>query len=511
MIGWLFDSFIQPLHEGFVLKAMLGGSIVAVVCGVVGCLVVLKRMAFLGDALSHSMIAGVAGGYLFMKMLFGIEAHAPSMLLGSLLAALLTVVLIGFVSKVSRIKEDSAIGIMYCGVFASGAVMVSTFSKYVHIDIVHFIMGDILGVADADLWIAALAASMVLSMIILFFRHFQLAAFDPVMAASIGLPVVLIDYALTACVSMVVVSAISMVGVILVVGLLITPAATAYLLTDRLKRMMFLAALFGVSSVVGGIYLCLQLNSSGGAAIMVFCTVQFLVVLTVAPRYGLLAGWIRRVRAVPQDLVEDILRAVLKGKGALARTDLNRQFAQPVLEVAKALRYMLREELILEKDGKLALTEKGHGQARRVMRAHRLWESYLEHVGTPQAEIDRKAHQLEHIYEEDAVDYLDHKLGHPLIDPHGSEIPEDFVHIQSGEPVTLSLLRRGLQGRVVSVLPPAQGVGLQPGQQVMVKGRAENGKVWLVEGPNGQELKLDHETADAVMVQVQIQNDKVPS
>jgi len=162
----------------------------------------------------------------------------------------ITVASIGFVARVSRIKDDTAIGIMYTGVFAAGVVLVSVFRNHIHIDLMHFIMGDVLGVADHDLWVSVLAASLVLSVIVLFFRQFQLTTFDPVMAATIGMPVVLIDYALTTCVSLVVVSAVSMVGVILVVGLLITPAASAYLLSDRLDRMMVLAALFGVTSVV---------------------------------------------------------------------------------------------------------------------------------------------------------------------------------------------------------------------------------------------------------------------
>ncbi|MBN2064553.1 MAG: metal ABC transporter permease, partial [Sedimentisphaerales bacterium] len=189
----LFNIFIEPMQEVYLLKALLGGSVVAIVCGVVGCLIILRRMAFLGDALSHAMIAGVAGGYLFMKMLFGIEASAPAMLLGSLLSAIITVALIGFVSRVSRVKEDSAIGIMYTGVFAAGVVLVSVFREYIHIDLMHFIMGDVLGISDSDLWASAISSALVLSLVILFFRHFQISSFDPIMAATIGLPVLLID------------------------------------------------------------------------------------------------------------------------------------------------------------------------------------------------------------------------------------------------------------------------------------------------------------------------------
>lgn len=422
MMDFLGQAFWAPLTETYFQKALIGGCMVAVVAGVVGCLVVLRRMAFLGDALSHAMIAGVAGGYLFMKLLFGLEAHASGMLLGSLLAAVLTVALIGFVSRISRVKEDTAIGIMYTGIFALGVVVVSIFRHYIHIDLMHFIMGDILGVADSDLWASAFVAPLVLSILILFFRHFQLATFDPVMAASIGLPVLLLDYVLTTCVSLVVVTAVSMVGVILVVGLLITPAATAYLLSDRLDRMMVLAALFGVTSVVGGLYLCVWLDSAGGGAIMLFCTLQFLVVLTVAPRYGLLARWLRLRRLVPQQVVEDVLTTILRQETETPSAVIRRYVQQPV-NLAKALRQMVQDGLIREGAEGYRLTAAGEKEAAKILRAHRLWETYLESIGTPQEALHPSAHHLEHVRGEGTLDYLDEKLGKPTRDPHGKKIP----------------------------------------------------------------------------------------
>ena len=418
----MYELFIAPLTETYFQKAMIGGCIVAISAGVVGCLVVLRRMAFLGDALSHAMIAGVAGGYLVMKMLFSLEAHAPGMLLGSLIAAIATVALISFVSRISRVKEDTAIGIMYTGIFALGVVAVSIFRHYIHIDLMHFIMGDILGVADSDLWVSAFVAATVLSILILFFRHFQIATFDPVMAASIGLPVLFLDYLLTTCVSLVVVSAVSMVGVILVVGLLITPAATAYLLSDRLDRMMFLAALFGVTSVIGGLYLCVWLDSAGGGAIMLFCTLQFLVVLAVAPKYGLLARWLRLRNLVPQQTIEDILTTILR-YGKATPLPIIRKYTEASTGIRKALKRMSQDGLLLETGDGYQLTDDGREEANKVLRAHRLWETYLEKIGTPQAEVHPTAHRLEHISDGNTVDYLDEKLGKPVQDPHGKSIP----------------------------------------------------------------------------------------
>ena len=379
----LSQLFLAPLAEPFFVKSLLGGCLVAVVSGVVGCLVVLRRMAFLGDALSHAMVAGVAGGYLFMKLLFGIEAHASGMLLGSLIAAVLTVVLIGFVSKVSRVKNDTAIGIMYTGIFAGGVVLVSIFRNYIHIDLMHFIMGDVLAVGDADLWASAITSAIVLSVILLFYRHLQVTSFDPVMAASIGIPVMLVDYVLTTCVSLVVVSAVSMVGVILVVGLLITPAATAYLLSDRLDRMMVLSGLFGITSVVGGLYLCVWLDSAGGGAIMLFCTLQFLVVLVAAPRYGMLARWLRLKRMAPQQLLEDILITMLRANGSPLSAGVLKDRLDHTGNVNRALNVLVQQGTVRIDEGALLLTDTGRREARRLLRAHRLWESYLDHLGTP--------------------------------------------------------------------------------------------------------------------------------
>lgn len=503
MLDQVYHAFADPLRETFFQKALLGGAVAAIVCSVVGCLVILRRMAFLGDALSHAMIAGVAGGYLFMKLLFSTEAHAPAMLVGSLIAAFLTVAFIGFVARVSRIKDDTAIGIMYTGVFAGGVVLVSIFRNHIHIDLMHFIMGDVLGVADSDLWVAVIAAALVLSVIVLFYRQFQLTSFDPIMAASIGMPVVLIDYALTTAVSLVVVSAVSMVGVILVVGLLITPAASAYLLCDRLDRMMILAAIFGVTSVTGGLYLCMWLDSAGGGAIMLFCTFQFLLVLLFAPRYGMLANWLRRRSMVPQQFVEDILGSVLRGHGKPVSTDdLARYVETTGDKVARAINSMARQGLVRFENRAVTLTDQGEREARKILRAHRLWETYLKHVGMPAGTLHQRAHRLEHVHDQASVDYLDDLLGHPVRDPHGSAIPPHLDTCVAGKSCTISMLQEGMTARIERVGPAAEGTGVTPGELVRIGPRDENEPVWKIIREDDTEIVLVHEAADAVTVKI---------
>ncbi len=503
MLDTIFTALAAPLSETFFQKALIGGSIAAIVCGVVGCLVILRRMAFLGDALSHAMIAGVAGGYLFMKVLFKTEAHAPAMLIGSLIAALITVASIGFVSRFSRLKDDTAIGIMYTGVFACGVVLVSVFRGYVHIDLMHFIMGDVLGVADSDLWVAAISAAIVLTIIILFFRQFQLTSFDPVMAASIGMPVLLIDYTLTTCISLVVVGAVSMVGVILVVGLLITPAASAYLLSDRLDRMMMLAALFGVTGVVGGLYLSMWLDSSGGGAIMLFCSLQFLVVLTFAPNYGLLARWLRLRQMAPQQLVEDILVESSRKDGVINLDDLRSKIFDARKSLNKALRKLSRDGLLEIRDRTVLLTESGALEANRILRAHRLWEAYMTHVGLGiNSEIHAKAHKLEHLHDKDSVDYLDDLLGHPVYDPHGAPIPQSSEDSVVGGICSLSLLRDGATVEVITLAGLETQLPLYAGMKITVGPRSADQSRWSIILEDGSRLVLDHEAADSLKVKI---------
>jgi ABC-type Mn2+/Zn2+ transport system permease subunit/Mn-dependent DtxR family transcriptional regulator len=499
----MYQLFITPIFETFFQKALIGGCIAAIVCSVVGCLVILRRMAFLGDALSHAMLSGLAGGYLFMKLLFGAEAHAPAMLVGSLLAAVVTVASIGVVSRVSRVKEDTAIGIMYTGIFAAGVILVSVFRNYIHIDLLHFIMGDVLGVADTDLWVAAIAASIVLSVIVLFFRYFQLTSFDPVMAASIGMPVALIDYLLTTCVSLVVVSAVSMVGVILVIGLLITPAATAYLLSDRLDKMMVLSAIFAVTSVIGGLYISIWIDSAGGGAIMLFCTAQFLAVLLVAPKYGILAGWQRRRSLIPQQLLEDIMGAMMRSPSVpVPLPKLTGLVSSPVAKLHKAVKSMERRGLVLTTNEGIILSDQGKQEAQRLLRAHRLWETYLRHVGMPVQDLHDQAHKLEHVHEQDSMEYLDDLLGHPVIDPHGKEIPSD-PRTTPGNVCTLSTLRENQTARVITVSPSAHNLPLREGSIVRLGPRTTDGTKWTVHLEDGATVLLDHKSADAVSVRAE--------
>ncbi|MBA2115373.1 metal ABC transporter permease [Bremerella alba] len=500
-----YTLFVEPFQgNSYLLRAVVAGCLVAIAAGVVGCLIILRRMAFLGDAISHSMLAGVTGGYLLMKVVYGHEAHFAGMILGALIAGFTTVLMVSFVSRVSRIKEDTAIGIMYTGIFALGGALASMFSHYIHLDLFHFVMGDVLAVDAERLWMMAGVTAVVLFVIILWYRQLLLTSFDPIMAASLGLPVLLIHMLMTTCTSLVVVSAVQIVGVILVVGLLITPAATAYLLTNRLSHMMALSALFGVSSVICGVYLSVWLNVATSPPIVLFSTLQFMFVLVFSPRFGLLSTWLRKRAAIPHTLAEDIL-GCMRRSGGLA-TSLSTIIANVPTDgqrLRTTLDRMVTRGLIEPKaDDAYQLTEAGELEAKRLMRAHRIWEAYLARLGTPEEEIHDRAHLLEHVNDEAAVDYLDDRLGHPITDPHGQEIPEDFLHLVPGEEVPASLLRDGHIAEVTRLLPEAN-FDLVIGDHLTTGPRTDNEQTWTFKiNDSHQQLNLDHHQADSIIVRL---------
>ncbi len=503
------DSVVDWLQEiqlsyGHFIRPLIVGTLVSIVCSVVGCFIVLRKMSFLADAIAHSMLAGVIAGYLLIKIVLGREAQLGAMFIGAILAGILTVAMVGFVTRFSRIKQDTAIGIMYTGIFAVGAFVLSInyFSERVHIDIYHYIVGSVLAVPDEELWLLAIVASIVLSVVILFYRPLQLTSFDPIMAASIGVPVLAVEYLLTICTSLVVVSGVQIAGVILVVALMITPAATAYLLSDRLDRMLMLSVLIGVVGYWLGFLLATIVGAAPGASVVVTMTLLFMLTLTFAPRYGLLADWLRLRSSVPQEVMEDVLGAVLRAKGkAVPIAEVVRKVETPNSRIRRAITMLARQDLLDIENDKVLLTDDGRIEANRLVRAHRLWETYLEKTGTPETELHEKAHVLEHITDQATLDYLDDKLGHPIKDPHGTVIPVDN-QLVSDRDVVLSLLREGNVARVHQIHPAAEGLGVDVGDLITIGKRSLDGTLWSCVTADGSEVSLNHDQADAVIVRL---------
>ncbi len=267
----MFTWLTEPLQYAFMLRGLSAALLVGIVCAVVGTYIVLRGMAFFGDALAHTILPGVAVGYLFSG---GDRAILFWWALGTSVLASLG---IGAISKRAKIKEDTAIGVIFAGMFALGVAIISTVRSYA-VDLSHFLFGDILGVSDGDLIRMAVFGGLVLLAIALFYKEFLTVSFDPVLATTLRLPVELINNAMLVLIAVTVAVALQTVGVALMVAMLVTPAATAYLLTNRLPVMMALSATFAVLASLVGLYLSYYLSIASGAAIVLTATAFFLVV-----------------------------------------------------------------------------------------------------------------------------------------------------------------------------------------------------------------------------------------
>jgi ABC-type Mn2+/Zn2+ transport system permease subunit len=267
MVSWL----LEPLGFAFMQRGLLAAIIVGVICAVVGCYIVLRGMAFMGDALSHAILPGLALGYLTSG---GASTGLSWWALGT---AVLTSLGISALSRGARLKQDTAIGIIFAGMFALGIAMISGIRSYA-LDLAHFLFGNILGVSNADLWLMAVVAGLALLVIALFYKEFLIISFDPVLAATLRLPVRVFETLLHVLIAIAIVVSLQTVGVALVVAMLVTPSATASLLTKKLRNMMWLAALLAALSGVAGLYASYYLNIASGAAIVLVCTLVFVVV-----------------------------------------------------------------------------------------------------------------------------------------------------------------------------------------------------------------------------------------
>jgi ABC-type Mn2+/Zn2+ transport system permease subunit len=264
----MLDFLIEPLKYAFMLRALVGAIMVGVVCAVVGTYIVLRGMAFFGDALAHSILPGVAIGYLV-----GGGAREP-LFWWALVAAVISSLGIGAISQGTKIRQDTAIGIIFAGMFALGIALISTVRNY-SVDLSHFLFGNVLSVQIADLWLVGLFGGAILLIVWVFYKEFLVLSFDPVLATTLRLPSRALDYLLILLIAVAIVVSLQTVGVALMVAMLITPAASAYLLTRRLPVMMGLAAIFAAASGVIGLYMSYYLNIASGAAIVLVATLIF--------------------------------------------------------------------------------------------------------------------------------------------------------------------------------------------------------------------------------------------
>jgi len=259
------------------VRGLIAAVMVGVVCAVSGTYVVLRGMAFLGDALAHAILPGIAIGYL----LSGGERQV--IFWWGLGTAVLTALGIGAVGKQARVRGDTAIGIIFASMFALGIALISTVRSYA-VDLAHFLFGNVLGISARDIWLTGVLGGIVLLTILALYKEFLIISFDPILAVTLRLPSGFLEYLLLVLIALTAIVALQAVGVALMVAMLVTPAATAYLFSRRLSTMMVLAALIGAFSGVAGLYLSYYVRVASGAAIVLVSTAIFLLALLFARR-----------------------------------------------------------------------------------------------------------------------------------------------------------------------------------------------------------------------------------
>lgn len=269
------QQFIQQVQDyAFLQKALTTSIMIGIITGIIGCFIILRGLALMGDAISHAILPGVAISYMMGTNFF----------IGAAITGFITALLIGLIQQSSRIKSDAAIGIVFSSFFAVGVILIQLAQSAT--DLTEILFGNILTVQDSDRNITMVIGVVVILLVIAFFKELLITTFDPTMAAAWGYPIKLVHYGIMVALTLVTVASLQAVGAILVVALLITPASAAYLLTNNLRNMLILSSIFGVISSVAGLYISFVVNVPSGAVIVLCASFIFVLAFLFAPNNG---------------------------------------------------------------------------------------------------------------------------------------------------------------------------------------------------------------------------------
>lgn len=401
-----------------------------VACALPGCFLVLRRMALLGDAISHAILPGLALAFLFT------QSRAPlPMLLGALVVGVLTAFLTSGLTRWARVPEDASMGVVFSTMFALGVILITWAARGVDIDpgcvlygLIEFVPFDTFRVGPVEIprsfaWLFVVLAVNA-GLIGLFFKELRIVCFDATLATTMGISATVVHYGLMTLVAGTAVASFEAAGSILVVAMLVAPGATAHLLTDRLAPMLWISAAVAAASAILGYIGAVVLDTSVAGMIASVSLGIFVLAACLAPRHGVIAKQLRRldlaVRIRAEDLLADMYRAY-EG-GADAARDASCSAASGLLG-RLACRRLRRRGLVKVQGPRLTATPAGLGVAQRLVRAHRLWETFLaDRLGRDPGLVHEGAHRAEHFLSDEIQDLLEAEEPAAL-DPHGKPIP----------------------------------------------------------------------------------------
>lgn len=466
----LLTSFGSHLISGwFELDTwiVITAALAAMACSIPGCFLVLRRQSMIGDALTHTVLPGIVAAFLLRQYFeslgwFGdgstesrtaFDATSYAMMFtGAIVTGAATAILTEWIQRQGRVENSAALGVVYTSLFALGLLMIRLVADSVHIDPDCVLYGNIEtvwagpGHIPRAAWIGGAALLMNAFLVVCFFKELRISTFDPALASSLGINATAIHYVLMAVTAVTAVAAFESVGNILVVAMLIVPPATAHLLTDRLWLMLILAAVSASLSAVLGHAMALvlppvlmsrfaasplfegvdvsTLDASTSGMQAVATGALFVLAMLLGPRHGLIVRTTHQLRLALRIAAEDIL-------GALYRQDETKSATTPLLAAGRRSATYRAAAWNLRRKGFIGgtasephLTDKGKSEARQLVRAHRLWETYMaRHFDVPGDHLHDAAHRVEHFLDPELRDQLARELDSPDTDPHGRDIP----------------------------------------------------------------------------------------
>ena len=410
---------------------VLTGAATNVACALVGCFLVLRRMSLMGDALSHAVLPGLVVAFLFS----GSMGIVP-LFFGAVVCGLLTTFLTQTLHQYARVPSDASMGVVFTSLFALGVVLVKKYVSGLHFDIACVYEGTLELVSLAEpiaglprpLFTTLVMVVVNFAVLVLLWKEFKVSSFDPALATTMGISATVMHYLLMTLVAVTAVASFEAVGSILVVAMLIVPAATAHLLTDRLAVMVGIACAVGVASAVLGYWAAALLNTNIAGMMTVAAGCLYALAVFFSPRYGICSKVLRNLRTSLRVLREDLLAMLYRVEELGSDKKLSAAEASEAVGGGWLARWGMREleqhGRITRADNRLQLTEKGRKSARKLVRSHRLWETYLvQHLGIRLDHVHDPAPRVEHFIGERLRQELESEIDNDGQDPHGREIP----------------------------------------------------------------------------------------
>lgn len=420
------------LTDPSVRWGLLGSILLGLVCGVMGSFLVVRKMALMSDALAHAVLPGVALGFLW-----NMEKNALSIFIGAVLAGLAGAWVVQRIRQTTKHKEDAALGFVLASFFAAGVCLVTMIQNLPGASksgLTQFLFGQAAALGSSEVLLLAVVGGLVLFLVILFYKELLVTSFDPAFAASTGLWVTWIQYGIILLLAFAIVASLQAVGVVLITAMLVIPAATAYLLTDRFNRMLGLSAAFGITAGIGGAFFSfVGRNLPTGPLMVLAAAGLFTGAFLFGPRHGVAVRWWKQLSRSKRIARENTLKALyhlLEREEFRTETTLIRELAEfrktTIDDAEKTLKALRSHGLatISEATGGVQLTPSGWQRACEIVRNHRLWELYLANAANFSPDhVHDEAEKIEHLLGEDTVRQLERRLNFANKDPHGKLIP----------------------------------------------------------------------------------------